>query len=66
MSEARAVWHGMEARRNSIRSRERTGLILLAALLVAMSVAEVLFLRFVAGPDSVNMMAAAEGVVPPP
>jgi hypothetical protein len=36
--------------------------VLAILLLVTMTVAEVQFLRFVAGPDSVNMIAAAEGI----
>ncbi len=66
MSEARTVWHTLQTRRNTAASRQRAGILLAAALLSVMAVAEVLFLRFVAGPDSVNMMSAAEGIVSPP
>jgi hypothetical protein len=65
MSEARTVWHAMEARRNTAASRQRSGILLAICLVCAMAAAEVLFLRFVAGPDSVNMMVAAEGVAIP-
>jgi hypothetical protein len=62
MSEARTIWHATEARRNAVVSRERSGLLIAAALLCAMAAAEVLFLHYVAGPDSVNLLTAAEGV----
>ena len=39
--------------------------MLAVALLCAMAAAEVLFLNYVAGPDSVAMMMAAEGVAVP-
>ncbi len=62
MSEARTIWHTLEARRASAANRERTGIILAVVLLCAMAASEVLFLRFVAGPDSVNLLTAAEGI----
>jgi hypothetical protein len=62
MSEAHTVWHTMQSRRTAAASRRRAGIGLTVCLLCAMAVAEVLFLRFVAGPDSVNLMVAAEGV----
>ena len=62
MSEARTIWHEMEARRSDAANRHRSGIMLAAALLFAMALAEVAFLRYVAGPDSVNLMAAAEGI----
>jgi hypothetical protein len=65
MSEARTVWHATEARRNAAASRQRSGILLAICLLGVMAAAEVLFLRFAAGPDSVNMMVAAEGVAIP-
>ena len=40
----------------------RTGLLIAAALLCTLAASEVLFLHFVAGPDSVNLLMAAEGV----
>jgi hypothetical protein len=62
MSEARTVWHMLEQRRATAASRHRSGVLLVAALLCAMAAAEVLFLRFVGGPDAVNLIAAAEGI----
>jgi hypothetical protein len=62
MSDARTIWHSMEARRTTAASRERTGIMLAVCLLCAMAAAEVLFLRFAAGPDSVNLIAGAEGI----
>jgi hypothetical protein len=61
MSEARTIWHSMETRRSAAVSRERCSLLIAAALLCAMAAAEVLFLHYVAGPDSVNLLMAAEG-----
>jgi hypothetical protein len=55
MSEARTVWHMLEQRRATAASRHRTGVLLAAALLCAMAAAEVLYVRFVAGPDSVDL-----------
>ena len=65
MSEARTIWHVMEADRSAAISRHRTGILLVICLLCAAAAAEVLFLRYVAGPDSVQMMAAAEGIAMP-
>ena len=62
MSEARTIWHTMETRRNAAAGRERAGLLCLAALLCAMAAAEVLFLQYVAGPESADLLAAAEGI----
>jgi len=65
MSEARTVWHAMAEERSATGGRERSGIILAVALLCAMTVIEVLFLKYVAGPESVAMIAAAEGIVMP-
>jgi hypothetical protein len=65
MSEARTVWHMAEARRSAVASPQRAGIMLAVCLLCAMTVAEVLFLHFVAGPDSVQLMVAAEGIAMP-
>ena len=62
MSEARTIWQDMEARRSIAVSRQRSGVILMAALLIAMCGAEVLFLTYVAGPDTVNLLTAPEGM----
>ena len=65
MSEAQTVWHALESRRSASVTRKRTGMALLVCLLCAMTICEALFLKFVAGPDSVNLMVAAEGVAIP-
>ncbi len=66
MSEARTVWHALEQRRDAAASRRRAGLLLAICLVSAMAVAEVLFLRFVAGPGTIDLMAAADGIAAPP
>ena len=45
-----------------MRRKKRPASCFLAVLLCVMTAAEVLFLNYVAGPDSVAMMMAAEGV----
>jgi hypothetical protein len=62
MSEAHTIWHDLDARRSHAASQQRSGMLLAVALLCVMAAAEVLFLRSVAGPDSVAMMQAAEGI----
>jgi hypothetical protein len=62
MSEARTIWHTIETRRNATAGRERAGLLCVAALLCAMAAAEALFLQYVAGPESADLLAAAEGI----
>lgn len=62
MSEARTVWHEVAARRNTAKRQHFTSYVLACILLITMTVAEVQFLRYFAGPDSVNLMAAAEGI----
>ena len=67
MSETSTTWHTIEARPSVVPTRLRSGFLIAIGLLCAMTAAEVLFLRFVAGPpDSVNMLPAAEGIAPPP
>ena len=61
MIEAPSVWMMTDARAHRVR-RRRTGMMLVAGLLCLMAAAEVLFLNFVAGPDTVAMMMAAEGM----
>jgi hypothetical protein len=65
MSEAHTVWHTLESRRSAAVTRKRASMLLLVCLLCAMAVSEVLFLKFFASPDSVNLLVAAEGVVIP-
>ncbi len=62
MSEARTIWETRESRTVSAATRERGGIVIAIGLLAAIAAGEVLFLNFVAGPDSVNMLSAAEGI----
>lgn len=62
MSEARTIWHDLDGRQSIAVSRQRIGLLLVAAMLIVMSAAEVAFLRYVVGPDTVNMVTATEGM----
>lgn len=64
MSDTRTIWHDLAERRAVPARKPISGYVLVVLLLVTMTVAEVQFLRFVAGPDSVNMMMAAEGIPP--
>jgi hypothetical protein len=64
MSELRTIWDDMAERRAAPTRKPIPGYVLVAVLLVTMTVAEVQFLRFVASPDTVNMITAAEGVPP--
>jgi hypothetical protein len=61
MNHAPAVWVMTEGRAHRVR-KKRGGILSVAALLCVMAAAEVLFLNFVAGPDTVALMMAAEGV----
>jgi hypothetical protein len=58
--------HTIEARPSVVATRPRSGSIIAVGLLCTMTAAEVLFLRYVAGPDGVNMLSAAEAIAPPP
>lgn len=62
MSETSTIWHDLDARRSSAAMRHRFGVLLAAALLIAMCAAEVLFLRYVAGPDTVTLLSAGEAM----
>jgi hypothetical protein len=62
MSEARTIWQDLDTRCSHAATQERSGVLLAIALLCVMAAAEVLFLRYVAGPESVDMMQAAEGI----
>jgi hypothetical protein len=46
MSEARAVWHDLQARQKIAANRQRSGVLLAIGLLIAMGVAEALFLAY--------------------
>ena len=62
MSEAQTLWHEVRARQRSDARQRYHGIALLAMLLVAMAAAEVLFLTYVAGPETVDMITSAEGM----
>jgi len=63
MNDMPMVWVVPTERMYDVRNSKRPSVMLVVALLSAMAAAEVLFLNYVAGPDSVAMMMAAEGVV---
>jgi len=65
MSEARTVWHDLTDRQGKSGYQRFTNCTLAATILITMTVAEVQFLCFVAGPDSVNLISAADGIIPP-
>jgi hypothetical protein len=62
MSEARTVWQDLDVRRSTTASRKRIGMLLVAGLLIGMCAAEVAFLSYVVGPDTINAVATAEGM----
>jgi hypothetical protein len=62
MSQAPTAWVMTEVRAHHVR-KQRVGLLFGVVLLCVMATAEVLFLNFMAGPDTVALMMAAEGVV---
>jgi hypothetical protein len=62
MSEARTVWQDLEVRRSTAASRHLTGIMLAIGVLIGMCTAEVLFLNYVVGPDTINTLIAAEGM----
>ena len=61
MSEARTVWRDLQTRRTAVVSRQWSGVLLAAVLLTAMCGAEVVFLKYVAAPDTMNLLNAMEG-----
>jgi hypothetical protein len=62
MNDMPIVWVVSDEQMYGVRRKKRPGIMLLAVLLCVMTAAEVLFLNYVAGPDSMAMMMAAEGV----
>ena len=62
MSQARTVWQDLEVRRSTAASRHLTGMLLAIGLLIGMCTAEVLFLTYVVGPDTINILTASEGM----
>ena len=62
MSQAQFVWRSLEERRRAAANREYVNIVLAACLLSVVAATEVLFLYHVAGRDTVNLLAAAEGI----
>ena len=63
MSEAQTVSYELRATGSTIATRQWFGVLLAAVLLSAICVGEVLFLRYVGGPEMINVLTVAEGVV---
>jgi hypothetical protein len=61
MSEAQTVWLDLQTRRKVAAKRQRSGVLLAAGLLIAMSATEVLFLAYAVGPDTVEILTAGQG-----
>jgi hypothetical protein len=61
MSEARTVWHDVQTRQRVTANRQRSGILVAAGLFIAMCAAEVLFLNFAVGPDTMDLLTAAQG-----
>ena len=61
MSEARTMWYDVATRQKVAAKRQRSGILLAVGLLIAMTVAEVLFLNFAVGPDTVDLLTAGQG-----
>ena len=62
MSQAQFVWRSLQERRRAAANREYVNIVIAAYLLSVIAATEVLFLYHVAGPDTVNLLAAAEGI----
>jgi hypothetical protein len=65
MGESRTVWSDSVWRRAKIDREPLVDYLLIALLLIIMAAAEVQFLWHFAGPDSVSLIQAADGIVPP-
>ena len=63
MSEAQTVSYELQATGSTIATRQWFGVLLAAVLLSAMCAGEVLFLRSVGGPETMNVLTVAEGMV---
>ena len=61
MSEARTMWYDMATRQKVAASRQRSGILLAVVLLVAMTAAEILFLNYAVGPDTMDLLTAGQG-----
>jgi|KBSMisStaDraftv2_1062788.scaffolds.fasta_scaffold618237_1 hypothetical protein len=62
MSQARTVWHAIEARQRAAVRREWLDVLLAACLLAAIAANEVVFLHSVAGPESAALLSAPESI----
>ena len=65
MGESRTIRSYPVWRRAKIDHEALVDYVLIALLLIIMAAAEVQFLWHVAGPDSVSLIQAADGIVPP-
>jgi hypothetical protein len=65
MGDSRAIWSESAWRRAKNDREALVDYVLIALLLIIMAAAEVQFLLYVAGPDSVSLIQAADGIVPP-
>ena len=65
MGESRTIWSDSVRRQSKDDREPLVDYILIALLLIIMAAAEVQFLWHVAGPDSVSLIQAADGIVPP-
>jgi len=62
MGDVYTVWHALETRRTAVASRRRASIALAVGLLVAMAASQVAFFYYFAGPDSISLISAAEGI----
>lgn len=65
MGESRTIWSDTGWRRAKDDREPLVDYILIALLLIVMAAAEVQFLLHVAGPNSVSLIQAADGIIPP-
>lgn len=65
MGESRSIWSDSVWRRAKADRETLVDYILIALLLIIMAAAEVQFLWHVAGPDSVSLIQAADGIMQP-
>jgi hypothetical protein len=60
MGESHSIWSGTARRRPGSDREALADYLLIAAILIIMAVAQVQFTLHAAGPDSVNLIQAAE------
>ena len=65
MGESRTIWSDTGWRRAKDDRESLVDYVLIASLLIVMAAVEVQFLLHVAGPNSVSLIQAADGIVPP-